>query len=147
MRLMDGFCCCFSDIENMFIKEAEFGIHFVSVFYGHRVVLPCAVSDPAFNVTLFTLSYQDFTNRDGVTFDPIQGFIVASPYFVFSGTFNCFAHANGTDGEIVTEKKTLALKYFGQYSQVFLTNKIYLELREVLTVWFLKEGVYTHDLH
>ena len=103
----------------MFIKEAEFGIHFVSVFYGHRVVLPCAVSDPAFNVTLFTLSYQDFTNRDGVTFDPIQGFIVASPYFVFSGTFNCFAHANGTDGEIVTEKKTLALKYFGQYSQVF----------------------------
>ena len=115
---MDCFCC-FSDIENMFIKEAEFGIHFVSVFYGHRVVLPCAVSDPAFNVTLFTLSYQDFTNRDGVTFDPIQGFIVASPYFVFSGTFNCFAHANGTDGEIVTEKKTLALKYFGQYSQVF----------------------------
>lgn len=115
----------FSDVENMFIKEADFGFHFISVFYGHGVVLPCAVSDPSFNVTLLTHSYQDFTNRDGVTFDPIQGFFVASPYYVFSGTFKCFARTNGTDGDVITEEKTLVLKYFGQYSQIFCDVKFW----------------------
>ena len=38
--------------------------------------------------------------------------------------------------------------FWSVFTSLFLTNKIYLKLREVLTIWFLKEGaVYTHDLH
>ncbi|XP_070197550.1 vascular endothelial growth factor receptor 1-like [Littorina saxatilis] len=101
-----------SDTENMFLKEAPFDIIFVTVFYGHRVVLPCAVSDPAFNVTLHSMiGHKDFTNTDGVTFDPMQGFIVESPYYIFSGTFGCYAKGNATDGSQATEDLKLVLKY------------------------------------
>ncbi|KAL8622266.1 hypothetical protein ACOMHN_043789 [Nucella lapillus] len=102
-----------SDEDNMFIKESALKIFFVSVMYGHRVAFPCAVSDPSFNVTLFSaIGHQDFTNKDGVTYDPVQGFIVASPYYVYAGTFKCLAKTEASDGSgEITEELKLVLKF------------------------------------
>ncbi|KAK7496610.1 hypothetical protein BaRGS_00012262 [Batillaria attramentaria] len=88
-----------SDPDNMFILEVKFLFLIVSVNYGHEVVIPCAVSDPMFNVTLIkNIGQEDFTNKEGVTFDPVQGFVVASPYYTFAGEFKCFAYGNSSDG-------------------------------------------------
>ncbi|KAL8559545.1 hypothetical protein ACOMHN_018708 [Nucella lapillus] len=86
-----------SDLRHMFIREAQFGVLVVPLYYGHQATIPCAVSNPTFNVTLshsFTL--EDFTNRKDLVFDPIEGFIVAFPYYVYQGTFICKAEINDT---------------------------------------------------
>lgn len=87
-----------SDPDYKFIRESPFAVLFVSVLFGRRVVLPCAVSDPTFNVSLIrTIGEEDFTNKEGVEFDPVQGFVVNTPYYIFSGNFKCLAQDNTTD--------------------------------------------------
>ena len=105
----------FADVNNMFIRKAHYVYHVVFVYYGHRAVIPCAVSDPSFNVTLVhAASLQDFNRKDGVTFDPMEGFIVASPYYVWGGTFTCKARAFLADGSVWEEESRVVLKYQGE---------------------------------
>lgn len=112
-------CLFIIDPEHQFVDEQSFPI--VSVFFGHRVVLPCAVTDPAINVTLQKdIGSEDLTRFEGVTFDPIEGFIVEYPYYIFSGIFHCIAEGfNDTK-----DRKQLYLKYQGRASPIFLEPQV-----------------------
>ncbi|KAK7478684.1 hypothetical protein BaRGS_00030069, partial [Batillaria attramentaria] len=113
-----------SDPDHMFIREGSSmypgtNFHLVVIYYGQEAVIPCAVSDPDFNVTLIrTIGQQDFTDEEGVTFDPVYGFVVASPYYVFSGSFKCFAKGTTEDG-LAEEELTAYLMFRGKEMQFF----------------------------